>query len=173
MRGFGPDVVHVVGPTGIKCWISFAPVFSRMYFGVLILFTSRFVCTRKWYIDNLGIFHAKNIYVSWSITEIRVRLVPSDMLKPSSNFRTDHSKAVLVLWIMFVILFRVCFIVSVPCTLVVTWWESVGLFALVCVIFFCVFFTFPYGVLDQVWYFIVSIPGLCLLPYFDGYVGLH
>ena len=29
----------------------------------------------------------------------------------------------------------------------------------------CVFFTIPYGVLFQVWYSIVSIPGLCLLPY--------
>ena len=37
------------------------------------------------------------------------------------------------------------------------------LLSLVCVIFSCAFVTFPYGVLDQVWYFIVSIPDLCLL----------
>ena len=30
----------------------------------------------------------------------------------------------------------------------------------------CVFVTFPYGVLGQVWYLIVSIPDLCLLSYF-------
>ena len=30
---------------------------------------------------------------------------------------------------------------------------------------FCGFVTFPYGVLGQVWYLIVSIPELCLLPY--------
>ena len=30
----------------------------------------------------------------------------------------------------------------------------------------CVFVTFPRGILGQVWYLIVSIPDLCLLPYF-------
>ena len=29
------------------------------------------------------------------------------------------------------------------------------------------FVTFPYGVLYQVWYLIVSIPDLCLLSYFN------
>ena len=37
------------------------------------------------------------------------------------------------------------------------------------VMFSSVFVTFPYGVLGQVWYLIVSIPDLCLLPYFDKY----
>ena len=32
--------------------------------------------------------------------------------------------------------------------------------------FSCVFVTFPYGVLGQVCYFIISIPDRCLLPYF-------
>ena len=39
------------------------------------------------------------------------------------------------------------------------------LLALLCVSFSCVFVTFPYGILDQVWYLIVSIPDLCILPY--------
>ena len=34
--------------------------------------------------------------------------------------------------------------------------------------FSCGFVPFPYGVLGQVWCLIVSIPDLCLLPYF-GY----
>ena len=38
--------------------------------------------------------------------------------------------------------------------------------ALLYAIFSCVFVTFPHGVLGQVWYFIVLIPYLCLLPYF-------
>ena len=33
------------------------------------------------------------------------------------------------------------------------------------VMFYCVFDTFPCGVLDQVCYLIVSIPDLCLLTY--------
>ena len=33
--------------------------------------------------------------------------------------------------------------------------------------FFCVFVTFPYGILGKVWYLIVLIPDLCLRFYFD------
>ena len=32
---------------------------------------------------------------------------------------------------------------------------------------YCDFITFPFGILGQVWYFIVSIPGPCCLPYFN------
>ena len=39
--------------------------------------------------------------MSWSTSELRVRLVPFNMFKPSSNFFADHSKAVLLLWILF------------------------------------------------------------------------
>ena len=38
--------------------------------------------------------------------------------------------------------------------------------ALLCVMFNCVFVTFPFAVLGQVWYLFVLIPGRCLLPYF-------
>ena len=49
----------------------------------------------------------------------------------------------------------------------VTCWERANLLALLCVMFFfCIFVTFPCGVLGQVWYLIVSIPDLCILPYF-------
>ena len=41
-------------------------------------------------------------------------------------------------------------VLSVPRRLVVTFWESAGLFALLCVVFACVFVTFSYGVLGQV-----------------------
>ena len=64
--------------------------------------------------------------------------------------------------------FRVCFchtVLSNPCGLVVTCWDRADLLALLYLTFSCVFATFPYGVLVQVWYFIVSIPDLCLLPY--------
>ena len=40
------------------------------------------------------------------------------------------------------------------------------LLALLYVMFYCVFINFPYGVLGQVWYLIVSILDICLLPYF-------
>ena len=34
----------------------------------------------------------------------------------------------------------------------------------VCDVFLC-FVTFPYGILGQVWYLILTIPNICLLPY--------
>ena len=42
-------------------------------------------------------------------------------------------------------------------------------FALLCVMFPCVFVTFPYGGLGQVWFLIVSIPDLCLLYFYRFY----
>ena len=64
-------------------------------------------------------------------------------------------------------MFGVCHVfLSVHCSLVVTCYERADLLALLCVMFYCVFVTFPCGVLGQVWYFIVSIPDLCLLTYF-------
>ena len=56
--------------------------------------------------------------------------------------------------------------ISVYCSLVVTCLERNDLLALFCVMFSCAFVTFPYGVLSQVLYLIVFIPGICLLSYF-------
>ena len=70
-------------------------------------------------------------------------------------------------WFLFV-----CFLscvshafVSVHCYLVVDCWERADLLALVGDVD-CIFVTFPCGILDQVWYLIVSIPDICLLSYF-------
>ena len=63
-------------------------------------------------------------------------------------------------------------VLSVPCSLVVSCWERADLLALLCVMFSCVFVTFPYHVLGQVWYFIVSIPDVFMLSYFYIYAGL-
>ena len=49
---------------------------------------------------------------------------------------------------------------SVHCSLVVTCRESANILAPLYVMFSCVFVTFPCGVLDQVWYSIVSIPDI-------------
>ena len=55
---------------------------------------------------------------------------------------------------------------SVHCCLVVTCWERADLLALVGDVY-CIFVTFPCGILGQVWYLIVSFPDLCLLSYFE------
>ena len=51
---------------------------------------------------------------------------------------------------------------SVHCSLVVTCFDMAGLLALLFAMFYCVFVTFPCGVLGQVWCLIVSIFDLCL-----------
>ena len=88
----------------------------------------------------------------------------SNMFMPSSYLLTDRSKAVLLLWIIFVICgsclslryYLVCSLQPCGHLLGKDW----PLGSLVC------FVTFPYGVLGQVWYLIASSPDLCLLPFF-------
>ena len=66
--------------------------------------------------------------------------------------------------------FHVCHAhLAVPCSLVVTYLDRADLLALLYVMFSCIFVTIPYGVLDPLWYFIASIPDLCLLPYLLGF----
>ena len=57
---------------------------------------------------------------------------------------------------------------TVSCSLVVTCWEKTDLMALLYVMFCVFFFALPYSILGQVWYLIVSIPDVCLLPYFEN-----
>ena len=63
-------------------------------------------------------------------------------------------------------------VLTVHCSLVLTCWERAGPLALLWAVFSCVFVTFPCGVLGQVWYFIVLIPDICLLPYFDSVIRM-
>ena len=49
-----------------------------------------------------GLSCKPNIYVSWSTSELRVRLAPLNRFKPSSKIFTDRSMAVLLLWIFYV-----------------------------------------------------------------------
>ena len=56
---------------------------------------------------------------------------------------------------------------SIHCCLVVTCWERADLLALVGDVY-CIFVTFPCGILGQVWYLIVSFPDLCRLSNFGS-----
>ena len=64
-------------------------------------------------------------------------------------------------------------VLSIPCSFVIRCLERADLLALLCVMFSCVFVTFPYGVPCQVWYLTVSIPDLCLLIYFKTSLKLN
>ena len=56
---------------------------------------------------------------------------------------------------------------SVHCCLVVTRRERADLLALVCDVY-CDFVSFPFGILGQVWFLVVSIPDPCCLSYFKS-----
>ena len=78
-----------------------------------------------------------------------------------------RSKAVLLLWIICVFVSCVSHVfASVHCCLVVNRWERADLLALVGDVY-CIFLTFPCGILGQVWYLIVSFTDLCILSYFN------
>ena len=62
-------------------------------------------------------------------------------------------------------LVSVVLFLSVHCSLVVSCCESADLLALLYAMFSSVFVTFPSGVLGEVWFFVVSILDLSLLPY--------
>ena len=92
------------------------------------------------------------------------------MFKSSSNFLTDRFNAVLLLWILFVI-FVSCLSLSycLDCSLQ-SWGHLLGKgkpFGSLVRDVFCAFVTLPYDVLCWEWYLIVSIPDLCLVPYFN------
>ena len=74
----------------------------------------------------------------------------SDMFKYSSKtFVTRASFADPLLFVL-----HVCHAVLCPSSLVVFCWERADLLARLYVKFSCVFVTFPYGSLGQVWYFL-------------------
>ena len=81
---------------------------------------------------------------------------------PKRKHCTDCSKMVL-----FVEHFcYLCFVFVMFSCLAVNCLERADLLALLCVMFYCVFVTFPCGVLDQVCCLIVSILDLCHLSFF-------
>ena len=74
---------------------------------------------------------------------------------------TDRSNALLLLCIICVVVSCVIHaFASVHCCLLVTCWERVDLLTLVGDVY-CIFVTFPCGILGQVWYLIISFPDLC------------
>ena len=104
-----------------------------------------------------------------------MQLVLLNMFELSSEFLLTVPRRGFFCGSFILFMFHVCLyytVESVPCSLVITCWERADLLALLCVMFPCVFVTFPYGVLGQVWCLIVSIPDMCLLLYFDKYVAV-
>ena len=107
--------------------------------------------------------------MSWSTSELKVRLALLNRFKPSSKIFTDRSKAVLLLWIFYVfVLSCVCYVFVRVCLYVLCgnmlgkgWPLGSRLW---CMLWVC---HSPIGILGQVWYLIVSIPDRCTLTYFQ------
>ena len=109
-----------------------------------------------------------NIYVSWSTSELRVRLAPLNRFKPSSKIfywpfqgGTSFVDLLCFCYVLCLLCFvRVCLYVLRGHLLGKGWPLGSRLW---CLLWVC---HFPIGILGQVWYLIVSIPDLCNLTYF-------
>ena len=112
--------------------------------------------------------------MSWSTSELRVRLAPLNRFKPSSKifywpFQGGTSFVDLLCFCSVLCLLcfvRVCLYVLCGHLLGKGWPLGSRLW---CLLWVC---HFPIGILGQVWYLIVSIPDLCTITYFS-YVDLH
>ena len=106
--------------------------------------------------------------MSWSTSELRVRLAPLNRFKPSSKifywpFQGGTSFADLLCFCSVLCLLcfvRVCLYVLCGHLLGKGWPLGSRLW---CPLWVC---HFPIGILGQVWYLIVSIPDLCTITYF-------
>ena len=105
------------------------------------------------------------IYVSWSTSELRVRLAPLNRFKPSSKIfywpfqgGTSFVDILCFCSVLCLLCFvRVCLYVLCGHLLGKGWTLGSRLW---CLLWVC---HFPIGILGQVWYLIVSIPDLCNL----------
>ena len=153
MRGFGLDAVLGKAHRGltlfsVACIVEFLSLFD--------LFITCFVI----YIDKLGISHVNQTSMSWSRSELRVRLVPFNMLKPSKDF------LLIVLMSIFVIL------TCLRLFLVALWSLAGKGLTSGSLVLSCIFVSFPEGVPGQVRYLIVLTPDL-YLPLYFGPSWLH
>ena len=105
--------------------------------------------------------------VSWSPSELRARLVPLNLFKPSSYFVTDRPKAVLLLWNPMCYLCFMFVFAIMSCLFLKALWSLAGkdltswLYCVGCFLCFCHFPMWCPGC-----YLIVSIPDRFLFPYF-------
>ena len=108
----------LTGPPGFACWISFSRYSVlctvESFFLLYLLFISWFICSRRWCMDKLGVFHANqtsmcfdpNLNKGWGWRR-------ETGLSPPVKYFTDRSNAVLscgsfVTYILRLSFFRVC-----------------------------------------------------------------
>ena len=109
------------------------------------------------------------VYVSWSTSDLRVRLALWKRFKPSSKIFYWPFQGCSSLWIICVI-----YVLCLSC--IADLWSPAGKGLtswLLFVMFNWEFVTFPCSILGQMWYLIVLIPNLCRLSYFEFVCFLH
>ena len=113
--------------------------------------------------------------MSWSTSELRVRLAPLNRFKPSSKifywpFQGGTSFVDLLCFCS--VLCLLCFVhvcLYVPCGHLLGKGWPLGS-RLWCLLWVC---HFPIGILGQVWYLIVSIPDLCTITYLTDFENVE
>ena len=115
----------------------------------------------------MGLSCEPNIYVSWSTSELRLRLAPWNRFKPSSKifYWSFHGPTSFVYLLFCSVLCLLCFVrvcLYVLCGHLLGKGWPLGS-RLWCLLWVCHFLI---GILVQVWYLIVSIPDFCTLTYF-------
>ena len=135
------------GPPGFTCWIFCSGTVESLSL-LYLLFISWFICSRRWCMDKLGVFHAnQNLCVLIHIwTKGEVGAVKP--FKPSSKiFLLTVPRGYFFCGSFVLFMFCDCHaFASVHCCLVVICWERADLLALVCDVY-CGFVTFPCGIL--------------------------
>ena len=130
------------GSSWFTCWISFALVFSFMFCWVLIVAILICMFLRS-YIEKLGVFHTNQTSICLDPPhELRVRLGPLNLFKPSSKIFYWPFKDCISLWIICVLCvlcfscFRVCSLL--PCShLLGKGWPLGSCWR--CLLYFCYF----------------------------------
>ena len=125
-------------PPGFTCWISFAPIFTFIYCWVLFFALSPcyililYVLGVDALISQGSFIQTKYIYVSWSTSELKVRLARcKNSLSPPVKYFTDRLRWYFFCgsFIFFCLAFALPLCVSVYMCLVVTCWERADLLA--------------------------------------------
>ena len=102
------------GPAGYSCLISFAQIFSCIStVEYLFLTLSPFNILIIMYLEMLhqwvrGILCEPNIYVSWSTSELRVRMVQLNMFKRSSVFLLTIPRRCFLSRYILLFMFHIC-----------------------------------------------------------------
>ena len=110
----------------------------------LIAFLCRLVCTWRWYVYKLGIFHANHTSIGLDPHKKLGEVGTVIHVEALQFFSYWPFQGGAFLWILFIICVSYHTVLSVPCSHVVICWERTVILALLYVTFSFVYVTSPY-----------------------------